>query len=139
MYPKISITTDAVIFAATEKGLAVLLIKRGNNPYKDQWALPGGFLDADETLKSSCRRELKEETGVEVGNLKRVGIYDKVNRDPRGRVITIAYTTKLDKPREAIGADDAKEARWVLLKEMGELAFDHDKIVEDALKSLSLK
>lgn len=139
MYPRISITTDAVIFSLLAGRLAVLLIQRANEPYKNSWALPGGFLEAEESLEEGCRRELKEETGLEIGSLKQVGIYDQTDRDPRGRTITVAFTTKIDKPKIVVGADDAKEARWILIDELDNLAFDHLKIIEHALKVLSLK
>lgn len=136
---KISLTTDAVIFYQAEESLKVLLIKRKNEPFQGKWALPGGFLEADETLEEGCRRELQEETGLEVGNqLIQVGTYDAIDRDPRGRTISVAYTFLLPKKEKIKAADDAAEAHWKNAEDLPELAFDHYQIILDARKVLDV-
>ena len=138
MKQDIAITTDAVIFAEEKEGLYVLLIKRKNEPYQGQWALPGGFLEEDELLETGCLRELQEETGLKLDKVERVGVYDAIQRDPRGRTISVAFTTKLSKRKTIKGSDDAAEAKWMLLKEVEEIAFDHGQIIEESLEKLQM-
>jgi len=139
VHPSIALTLDAVIFAHKEKELQVLLIQRKNDPFKGYWALPGGFLEENETLESGCRRELQEETGLRLdAELFRTGIYDALNRDPRGRTITVAYSTLLDRPQKVAGNDDASIARWLMVNKLDGLAFDHELIIRDALQRLKL-
>lgn len=137
-YPHPAVTADCLVFARTEKGMKLLLIQRKNEPCKGKWAFPGGFMDIDETTIDAARRELKEETGLEVGELFRVGVFDAVDRDPRERIITVAYYTVLDKPVEVCGLDDAAQARWFLLTELPELAFDHREILREAERVMRL-
>jgi 8-oxo-dGTP diphosphatase len=134
-YPRASVTADAVLFAEKEGQIYVLLIKRGNEPYKGYWAFPGGFLNMDETVARCAERELEEETGIVLTGMQLVGIYSDVERDPRGRVITAAYTAMTTMP-EAVASDDAAAAQWWPLNDLPELAFDHDKILEDAKRVL---
>ena len=138
MKQDISITTDAVIFAEEKEGLYVLVIKRKNEPYQGQWALPGGFLEENELLETGCLRELQEETGLKLEKVERVGVYDAIQRDPRGRTISVAFTTKLSKRKTIKGSDDAAEAKWMLLKEVEEIAFDHGQIIEESLEKLQM-
>ena len=91
-YPRASVTADAVLFAEKQSQLYVLLIQRGNDPYKGYWAFPGGFLNMDETVARCAERELEEETGIVLTGMQLSGVYSDVERDPRGRVITAAYT-----------------------------------------------
>lgn len=137
-YPHPAVTADCLVFARTEKGMKLLLIQRKNEPCKGKWAFPGGFMDIDETTIDAARRELKEETGLEVGELFRVGVFDAVDRDPRERIITVAYYTVLDKPAEVCGLDDAAQAKWFLLTELPELAFDHREILREAERVMRL-
>ena len=132
-YPRPSVTADTVLFAKKDEQIFVLLIQRGNEPYKGHWAFPGGFLNMDETLPRCAERELEEETGIVLTGMKLVGIYSDVERDPRGRVITAAYTAMTTMP-EAKAADDAAAAKWWPLNALPELAFDHDVILRDAKK-----
>jgi len=135
-YPHPAVTADCLVFAHTDEGMKLLLIQRKNEPCKGKWAFPGGFMDIDETTIDAARRELKEETGLVVGELHRVGIFDAVDRDPRERIITVAYYTILDKPAEVSGLDDAAQAKWFLLTELPDLAFDHKEILQEAERVL---
>ena len=136
-YPRASVTADAVLFAEKDGQIYVLLIQRGNDPYKGYWAFPGGFLNMDETVARCAERELEEETGIVLIGMQLVGIYSDVERDPRGRVITAAYTAMTTMP-EATAADDAAAAKWWSLNELPPLAFDHDKILVDAKNVLKI-
>lgn len=137
-YPRPSVTTDCVVFGFDDYGLSVLLIQRGAEPYKGCWAFPGGFLNMEEEAAAGALRELKEETGLEPGWVEQFGTFTKVDRDPRGRVITIAYYT-LMRMAEAHGGDDAAEARWFRLDELPDLAFDHAGVLREARKALKQK
>ena len=135
-YPHPAVTADCLVFARTDEGMKLLLIQRKNEPCKGKWAFPGGFMDIDETTIDAARRELKEETGLVVGELHRVGIFDTVDRDPRERIITVAYYTILDNPAEVSGLDDAAQAKWFPLTELPDLAFDHKEILQEAERVL---
>ena len=137
-YPRPSVTTDCVIFGYDlREGLSVLLVERGIEPYKGCWAFPGGFLRMDETTEAGALRELKEETefDVEKGFLEQLGCFSDVNRDPRGRVLTIAYYALVQKG-DVKGGDDAAKAKWFAIGDIPQLAFDHEKILRVALKRL---
>ena len=131
-YPRPAVTADCVIFTK-EAEPKVLLIERGADPYKGCWAFPGGFLNMDETTEQCAVRELEEETGLKIQELQQIGAYSKVDRDPRGRTITVAYLAVIDSPCEVIGQDDAAKAQWWPLDELPKLAFDHDDIMRDAI------
>ena len=135
-YPHPAVTADCLVFARTDEGMKLLLIQRKNEPCKGKWAFPGGFMDIDEATIDAARRELKEETGLVVGALHRVGIFDAVDRDPRERIITVAYYTILDKPAGVSGLDDAAQAKWFSLTELPDLAFDHKEILQEAERVL---
>ena len=136
-YPRASVTADAVLFAEKDGQLYVLLIQRGNEPYKGYWAFPGGFLNMDETVARCAERELEEETGIVLTGMLLVGIYSDVERDPRGRVITAAYTAMTTMP-EATAADDAAAVGWWPVNELPPLAFDHDTILADAMRVVGM-
>ena len=136
-YPRASVTADAVLFAEKDGQVLVLLIQRGNEPYKGYWAFPGGFLNMDETVERCAERELEEETGIVLSGMQLVGVYSDVERDPRGRVITAAYTA-MTTMLEAKAADDAAAAKWWPLDALPKLAFDHARILEDAMRVLAL-
>ena len=139
-YPRPAVTADCVVITK-EAEPKVLLIQRGNEPFKDCWAFPGGFMEMDETTEQCAVRELKEETGLDVaahGELKEIGVYSKVERDPRGRVISVAYLAFIDQPKEVKGLDDAANAQWFNLNELPPLAFDHAEIIADAKAKLKL-
>ena len=136
-WPRASVTADAVLFAERDGQIYVLLIQRGNDPYKGYWAFPGGFLNMDETVARCAERELEEETGIVLTGMQLVGIYSDVERDPRGRVITAAYAAMTTMP-EAVDSDDAAAAQWWPLNALPKLAFDHDKILADAIRVLKI-
>lgn len=133
-YPRPAVTADCIVFTK-ERTPKVLLIERGSDPFKGCWAFPGGFLDMDETTDECAIRELKEETGLEVMRVQPIGTYSKVDRDPRGRTITVAYLAVIESPMEVKGQDDAAKAQWFPIDELPELAFDHDEIMRDALEA----
>ena len=135
-YPHPAVTTDCVIFGYDlREGLSVLLIERGIDPFKGQWAFPGGFLQMDEDADTCARRELFEETGFKAASFIQFGTFSDVNRDPRERVITIAYMALVRKG-DVQGGDDAADARWFPVTSVPPLAFDHDRILRIALERL---
>ena len=134
-YPHPSVTTDCVIFGFDGQKLQVLLIERGIEPYKGRWAFPGGFLNPDETAEQGALRELQEETGLTDAYIEQFHTYTDPNRDPRERVITIAYYA-LVRIQEVKGGDDAAKAQWFALDEVPQLAFDHDRILRDAMRQI---
>lgn len=134
-YPRPSVTTDCVVFGYDGKELRLLLVERGIEPFKGKWAFPGGYLQMDETALECARRELKEETGFETSYLEQFSTFSEVDRDPRGRVITIAHIA-LVKVADVKGGDDAASAKWFRLSDVPQLAFDHDMILRQALKAL---
>ena len=136
-YPRPSVTTDCIVITR-ENEPKVLLILRGFEPFKGCWAFPGGFMNMDETTEQCAIRELEEETGLKVTEVHQIGAYSKVDRDPRGRTVTVAYLVLIDAPVEVSGQDDAAKAMWWPLSALPELAFDHKEIMEDAIRIYSL-
>ena len=134
-YPRPAVTTDCVVFGFDGRDLKILLIERGLEPYKGAWAFPGGFLNMDETAEQGALRELKEETGLDLNYLKQVGAFSDIDRDPRTRVITIAFYA-LAKKSNVRGGDDAAKAQWFSLNDVPRLAFDHDYILRKAMQKL---
>ena len=128
-YPRAALTVDAIVLAKSDNSYFILLIRRGAEPFKDKWALPGGFINMDETLEIACRRELEEETGIKVENLKQFRTFDAVTRDPRGRTISVVFYSYIENQVDVLGNDDAAEARWFPIKNLPELAFDHQEII----------
>jgi 8-oxo-dGTP diphosphatase len=124
----VRLTVDGVI---VEEG-KILLIKRGNEPYKGLWALPGGFVEYGETTEKAVVREVKEETGLLCNIVKLVGVYSDPDRDPRGHTVSVVYMLKVSTGGVSAG-DDAVKARWFPVDELPELAFDHSIIIKDAL------
>ena len=132
-YPRPAVTADCIVM--TDEPLPkVLLIQRDAAPYKGAWAFPGGFMNMDETTEQCAIRELEEETGLKVPTVHQIGAYSKVDRDPRGRTITVAYLAIVDSPKEVKGQDDAAKAEWFTITDLPHLAFDHYDILRDALK-----
>lgn len=134
-YPHPSVTTDCVIFGFDGTRLNVLLVERGVEPFKGSWAFPGGFVKMDESCEDGARRELKEETGLEDAVVEQFHTFSDPKRDPRERVITIAYYA-LVRLQDVCGDDDAVRAQWFPIDEVPQLAFDHDLILRVALKTL---
>jgi 8-oxo-dGTP diphosphatase len=127
-YKNPKVTVDGIVF----EGENILLIKRKNQPFQGKWALPGGFVDYGETVENAVVREVLEETGLETKIERLVGVYSDPKRDPRGHTIGIAYTCR-KVGGELKGNDDALEAKYFKLNELPELAFDHKKIIADAV------
>jgi len=132
-YPRPAVTADCIVITK-EAEPKVLLIERGEEPFKGCWAFPGGFMNMDETTEQCAIRELEEETGLKVSEVHQIGAYSKVDRDPRGRTVTVAYLAIIDAPMDVSGQDDAAKAEWWPLSTLPELAFDHDEIMRDAIK-----
>jgi len=132
-YPRPAVTADSIVIMK-EVEPKVLLIERGDEPFKGCWAFPGGFMNMDETTEQCAIRELEEETGLKVSKVHQIGAYSKVDRDPRGRTVTVAYLAIVAAPMAVNGQDDAAKAQWFPLSALPELAFDHDEIMQDAIK-----
>ena len=131
-YPRPAVTADCIVITK-EAEPKVLLIERGDEPFKGCWAFPGGCMNMDENTEQCAIRELEEETGQKVSEVHQIGAYSKVDRDPRGRTITVAYLAVVDSPCEVIGLDDAAKAQWFPLDALPKLAFEHDEIMRDAI------
>lgn len=133
-YPRPALTVDAIIVAGRNDHRMILLILRKSDPYKGKWALPGGFVDADETLESACKRELKEETGLVIFELTQFYTFDAIDRDPRERVISTVFYGYLPETVPVVGADDAVEAQWFPITSLPEMAFDHGEIIRKFIR-----
>ena len=131
-YPRPAVTADCIVMTKEEVP-KVLLIQRGADPFKGAWAFPGGFMNMDETTEQCAIRELEEETGLKVAKVHQIGAYSKVDRDPRGRTITVAYLAIVDSTKAVIGQDDAAKAEWFPITDLPHLAFDHYDIMKDAI------
>lgn len=132
-YPRPAVTTDCVIFGTEGDVVKVLLVERGSEPYKGRWAFPGGFLNMDETAEEGALRELREETGYAAAHVEQLYTFSGVDRDPRGRTISIAFYAIVPL-RSVKGSDDAARARWFSIDEIPPLAFDHDEMLRMALE-----
>ena len=132
-YQRPAVTADCVVITR-EAEPKVLLIQRGDQPFKGGWAFPGGFMNMDETTEQCAVRELEEETGLRLSDVQQIGAYSKVDRDPRGRTITVAYLAIIDEPIAVTGQDDAAKAEWWPLSDLPHLAFDHYDIMQDAIR-----
>ncbi len=136
-HPHPAVTVDAVVFGVEEDTLKVLLVKRGVEPFAGAWALPGGFLGLDESLDEAVRRELREETGADIGFLEQLYTFGAPDRDPRERVVTVAFYALVDLPSYRLeAASDAVDARWFCAGDLPPLAFDHGRIVDLAVRRL---
>ena len=128
-YPRPSVTVDIVV-VTKERQPRVLLIQRKRPPFEGCWALPGGFIEMEETLEESARRELQEETGIRAGKLVQLATFGDPGRDPRGRTISVVYLTRVDpRPLNPVAADDAAAVGWFPLHRPPPLAFDHRQIL----------
>lgn len=135
-YPHPAVTTDCVVFGFDGHEVQVLLIERGQEPFKGCWAFPGGFMNIDESAEDCAKRELMEETSLHVPLLKQLGAFSAVHRDPRERVISVVFFA-LVKPSDVRGGDDASKAKWFPLRDVPQLAFDHDLILRKAIQKLT--
>lgn len=138
-YPRILVTVDAVVFYRdSNNSSSVLLVKRGSEPYKGLYALPGGFAEMDELLVDAAKRELAEETGITEISLEFLGVFDSPNRDSRDRNIAIAFSALATESLKPIAGDDAAAAAWVPLNSLPQLAFDHLEIIRKAREKYGL-
>lgn len=135
---KIFVTVDIIVIRPSNDGPQLLLIQRKKEPFAGHWALPGGFVDEGEDLPDAARRELQEETGIEVFGLTQLGAFGKPGRDPRHHTVSVAFMTKVGASTIAVAADDAKNADWFTLDKLPPLAFDHADIVAEARKKLGI-
>ena len=139
-FPHPAVTVDSVVFGLDGEELKILLIRRKLDPFKGAWALPGGFIQMDESLEDAAKRELLEETGVEQLYLEQLSTFGNPDRDPRERVITVAYFAIVNLFDHKVMADsDAEEAGWFPVEDPPELAFDHETILAAALQRLQGK
>ena len=136
----IKLTVDAVVFGYESDNLLVLLVKRKYEPFKAAWALPGGFVLEDEGLEQAVERELSEETGVKINYLEQLYTYGDLNRDPRGRVVSVAYFGLVQpKAFKLTAATDVTQAEWFPVNKLPKLAFDHKTILKTAITRLQGK
>ncbi|MDA3819495.1 MAG: NUDIX hydrolase [Candidatus Delongbacteria bacterium] len=135
-YPRPMVTVDALVFAGYGEERKVLLIRRKNPPFQGKWALPGGFVDMDEDLDEAVERELKEETGLSLSGFKQLKAFGKPRRDPRGRNISVVFFIQIEKPVDPNAGDDAEQAKWYKVKDLPELAFDHNEVIHEGLEKI---
>jgi len=133
---KIFVTVDAVILRNNKTVKEILLIRRKNDPFKDCWALPGGFVDEGEDLEDAAIRELEEETSVKIDSAEQIGAFGKPGRDPRHHTVSVAYMAIVPENTQAVAADDAKAIGWFAIDDLPALAFDHADIIAKALTRL---
>ncbi len=136
-YPRPAVSVDMVVFLKKENALEVLLIRRGNEPYKGMHAFPGGFVDMDETVETAARRELMEECHIDCARLSQFKAYSAIDRDPRQRTIGIVFYYVSENVAEFAGfkaGDDAADAEFINVKDIGDLAFDHNVVLNDLLE-----
>ena len=139
-YPRPALSVDCVVFGLDEESLKVLLIRRGAPPFEGSWALPGGFVAMDETLEEAARRELAEETGVKLAFLEQLYTFGAPDRDPRERVVTVAYFALVKLLDHSVrAATDASDAAWFGVDDLPKVAFDHADILEVGLTRLRNK
>jgi len=133
-YPRPNLTVDCLVTRLHTGQKQILLIRRKNEPYRNKWALPGGFVNKDERLVDAAMRELLEETGLKINHLKQFYVFDEPDRDPRGRTITVVFTGQANDLKSTVRAgSDTKEVAWFPINELPELAFDHRDIIDLAL------
>lgn len=137
--PKIFVTVDVVLFRKINSSYEILLIQRLNDPFKDYWALPGGFVDQNEELETAAKRELFEETDIQLFQVKQIKAYGNPNRDPRHHTISVAFMGEIDSLAEAKAKDDAKTVKWFSIDELPALAFDHAEIIRDTIEKFIIK
>jgi 8-oxo-dGTP diphosphatase len=137
-YPRPAVTVDAAVLVKQNKQWFILLIERKHDPFKGCYALPGGFVEEDETLETAIARELHEETNLVLDNLQQFRAYSRPDRDPRGRTISVIFTSLLYSFPAAVAGDDAAAVKWFPIDQLPELAFDHGEIVKDIIENTEL-
>jgi 8-oxo-dGTP diphosphatase len=136
-YPRPALSVDCVVFGVDDEDLKVLLVQRDKDPYAGRWALPGGFVEMDESLDDAARRELQEETGVTRLYLEQLYTFGDPGRDPRGRVVSVAYYALVKLAEYPVqAATDARDAAWFAVSDVPALAFDHPRILKTAVERL---
>jgi 8-oxo-dGTP diphosphatase len=135
-HPRPALTVDIVLLHRSADETAVLLIKRAREPFKGQWAFPGGFVDRDESLEDAATRELAEETGLRGIRLEQIAAFGDPGRDPRGHTVSVVFASVLEARAVVSAADDASEAAWHSALEPPSLAFDHNRILSTTLERL---
>ena len=128
-YARPAASVDLIVPREIDQRLHILLIQRKHDPFALRWALPGGFMEIDETLEQAAARELKEETGLVAVTLEQLKSFSRVDRDPRSRVITTVFVVQTDPNQVPVAADDAQDFRWAEAASVEGLAFDHDEIL----------
>lgn len=136
-YPRQALTVDAAVFRKQAELTQILLIQRKNPPFQGGWALPGGFVDMNETLETAVARELHEETGIQNIELKQMHAFSTLGRDPRGPTVSVVFLGILKDDQQVVAGDDAGDAKWVNIDNLPSLAFDHDEVIEMAVSVLS--
>lgn len=132
-YPRPMVTVDLILIYESENP-EIVLIQRKNEPHKGKWALPGGFVEMDEDLNMAAIREMEEETGIKVRSVNQFKTYGTLNRDPRGRSITVVYFALTKTKKTCIASSDATNAEWFNIKALPPLAFDHETVIADFIK-----
>lgn len=130
-YPRPALTVDAIVYIKEDDSYFILLIQRGQEPFIGKWALPGGFINIDERLEEACIRELKEETGLHLKQMEQFKTFDAIDRDPRGRTISVVYYAEVSEKIAVKGGDDAENAEWFSLLNLPAMAFDHYDILKE--------
>lgn len=136
-YARPALTVDALVVAGKSDNFEILLIERKNEPFKNRWALPGGFVEMEETLMNSCLRELREETSLALNYMEQFRVYDAIDRDPRHRTISVVFYAFLEQPYPVKAMDDAVMAKWFNINELPDLAFDHNEIINLFLSEIT--
>jgi len=138
-YPHPAVTADIALFRETGEGLEILLIQRKKEPFEGAWALPGGFVNENEKLEDAAARELQEETGLRARKLEQFGAFGDPGRDPRGHTVSIAFFGEVTGKGGGAAGDDASSLRWFAAGRLPKLAFDHKKVVQQALRARQAK
>jgi 8-oxo-dGTP diphosphatase len=138
-FPPFAVTVDLVVLTVRSDALCALLVRRGEAPFRGRWALPGGFVQVAESVDAAAVRELGEETGVSGLHLEQLGTYGEPRRDPRMRVVSVAYLALAPDLPVPVAGTDAAAASWVPVASVGPLAFDHARILEDGVERARAK
>ena len=135
-FPRLALTVDCCVFGRKNDAIYILLVKRGKDPFRNQWALPGGFVEMDELLADAASRELYEETGLRIEAMSQLYVFDGLQRDPRGRTISVIFWAFSDRLSEPLAGSDASHAHWFQIDQLPGLAFDHEEVIKLARKKI---